>query len=79
MTSQQSGMGFFKQMFGGSWITQGIWVAAELGIADLLADGPQTAETLAEQTHTHSDALYAYSVLWPALESSRKTPTVVSR
>jgi hypothetical protein len=51
-------MDFFKQIFGGSWITQGVWVVAELGIADLLADGPQTAETLAEQTNTHGDALY---------------------
>lgn len=23
---------FFKQMFGGFWVTQGIWVAAELGL-----------------------------------------------
>jgi hypothetical protein len=59
MTSDESNMEFFKQqVFGGSWITQGIWVAAELGIADLLAAGPQTVEALAEQTHTHSGALY---------------------
>lgn len=58
MTSQQSGIDFFKQIFSGSWITQGVWVVAELGIADLLAEEPQTAETLAEQTHTNSDALY---------------------
>ncbi len=47
-----------NQIFVGSWITQGIFVAAELGIADLLTDGPRTAEELAEQTHTHSGALY---------------------
>jgi hypothetical protein len=41
-----------------AWNTQGIWVAAELGIADLLTEGPLTAEALAEQTHTHSGALY---------------------
>ena len=58
MTDDQSRMEFFKQMFGGSWITQGIWVAAELGIADLLTDGPRTAEELAEKTHTHGNALY---------------------
>jgi hypothetical protein len=58
MRDDKSNMEFFKQMFGGSWITQGIWVAAELGIADLLADGPQTAEELARKTNTHSDALY---------------------
>ena len=58
MTDDQSRMEFFRQMFGGSWITQGIWVAAELGIADLLADGPRTAGELAEKTHTHGNALY---------------------
>jgi hypothetical protein len=58
MTDDQSRMEFFKQMFGGSWITQGIWVAAELGIADLLTDGPRTAGELAEKTHTHGNALY---------------------
>lgn len=58
MTEDQSRMEFFKQMFGGSWITQGIWVAAELGIADLLTDGSRTAGELAEKTHTHSNALY---------------------
>ena len=58
MTDDQSRMEFFKQMFSGSWITQGIWVAAELGIADLLIDGPRTAGELAEKTHTHGNALY---------------------
>jgi len=51
-------MEFFRQMFGGSWITQAIWVAAELGIADLLADGPKTVEELSKKTNTPSDALY---------------------
>jgi SAM-dependent methyltransferase len=58
MTVDQSRMEFFKQMFSGSWITQGIWVAAELGIADLLIDGPRTAGELAEKTHTNGNALY---------------------
>jgi hypothetical protein len=42
----------------GSWFTQAIYVAAELGIADLLIDGPRTAEELAEDTNAHSGALY---------------------
>ncbi len=46
------------QMTLGNWITQGIYVAAELGIADLLNKGPQTAEELAAQTNTHSASLY---------------------
>ncbi len=58
MRDDRSNMEFFRQMFGGSWITQAIWVAAELGIADLLADGPKTVEELSKKTNTHSDALY---------------------
>ena len=57
MADDKPSMEFFKQIFGGSWITQGIWVVAELGIADLLANGPRTAGELAEKTQTHSEAL----------------------
>ncbi len=42
----------------GGWFTQAIYVAAELGIADLLIEGPRTAGELAEDTNTHSGALY---------------------
>ncbi|MFN6473165.1 MAG: hypothetical protein RMY36_026345 [Nostoc sp. SerVER01] len=33
-----------KQMIGGAWITQGIYVVAQLGIADLLKDGSKSVE-----------------------------------
>lgn len=46
-----------KQIIGG-WITQAIYVAAELGIADLLAERQRTAEEMAQHTGTHSGALY---------------------
>ena len=46
-----------KQMTGG-WITQAIYVASELGIADLLAEGPRTADELAQCTKAHGGALY---------------------
>ena len=58
MRQENSNIEFYKQMFSGSWVTQGISVAAELGIADLLADGPRTVEDLAERTNTNSSALY---------------------
>jgi len=58
MNGAPSGIEFYKQIFGGSWITQGIAVAAELGIADLLTQGPLTTEELAARTATHSGALY---------------------
>lgn len=47
-----------NKMLVGGWITQGIYVAAELGIADLLIDGPKTAKELAAQTATHDQSLY---------------------
>jgi hypothetical protein len=46
------------QMMSGLWVTRGIYVAAKLDIADLLKDGPQTAEQLAEATNSNADALY---------------------
>ena len=54
---QDSGF-FLQQIFNGSWMTQAVWVAAELGIADLLSDGPCSVETLAEKTNSQPDALY---------------------
>lgn len=56
-TQTQSSQQLLKQLTGG-WITQAIYVASELGIADLLAEGPQTADELAQCTKTHSGALY---------------------
>jgi hypothetical protein len=42
----------------GYWHTQAIYVAAKLGIADALADGPRTADELSAATQTHPRALY---------------------
>ncbi|QDT29192.1 methyltransferase [Gimesia panareensis] len=46
------------QMITGYWSSQAIYAAAKLGIADLLTEGPQTAEQLAVATETHAGALY---------------------
>ncbi len=40
------------------WLAAGISVAAELGIADLVKNGPRSIDDLADQTNTHSDSLY---------------------
>jgi hypothetical protein len=40
------------------WITKPIYVAAELGIADLLHGGPMNVEALARKTDTHAPTLY---------------------
>jgi len=40
------------------WRARALYAAAALGLADLLADGPRTAEDLAETTKTHAPSLY---------------------
>ncbi|HEX3835340.1 MAG TPA: methyltransferase [Steroidobacteraceae bacterium] len=44
-------------LINGSWIAQACYVTARLGIADLLAAGPRTAEDLAIATTTNAAAL----------------------
>ena len=46
-----------QQMTNGYWTTQIIYVAAKLGIADLLSHGPQAVDTLARATRTHAPTL----------------------
>ena len=46
------------QLICGTRITQSISVAARLGIADLLKDGPKPVEELAAATGTHAPSLY---------------------
>ena len=46
------------RMITGYWVSQGVYVAAKLGIADLLAAGPVHYEDLAGKTHTHAPSLY---------------------
>src|SRR5213595_3687794 len=46
------------QMIGGARVTQAIYVAARLNIADLLIDGPKTVDELALLSHTHPPSLY---------------------
>jgi predicted O-methyltransferase YrrM len=46
------------RLFRGFWVSRAIYVAAELGIADLLGDGPRTVADLAATTRTHPPSLY---------------------
>src|ERR1039457_952974 len=46
------------QMIQGFWMSRAIYVAAKLGIPDLLKDGPNTAANLAQSTGTHPPSLY---------------------
>jgi len=46
------------QMATGYWVSQAIYVAAKLGIADLLKDGPQSYVTLAARTGVDGPSLF---------------------
>jgi O-methyltransferase domain/Dimerisation domain len=46
------------QMISGYWVSQAVYVAAKLGVADLLADGPRPVEELAAATQTDAPSLH---------------------
>src|SRR5918998_3919766 len=46
------------QLMMGSLVSQAVYVAAKLSVADLLADGPRTAAELADVTGAHAPSLY---------------------
>lgn len=48
----------FMKLVLGKWINKPICVTAELGIADLLAEGPMSITDLAESSQTHAPSLY---------------------
>lgn len=54
----QSGAFALLDLIQGSVITQAIYVAAKLGIADVLGDGPLTAEEIAKRVDAHPDTTY---------------------
>jgi O-methyltransferase domain/Dimerisation domain len=47
-----------NRMLTGYWTTQALYVAAKLGIADLLTHGPRSADDLAQATEVHAPSLY---------------------
>lgn len=47
-----------RRMITGNWMSQAVYVAAKLRIADRLVDGAQPVELLAEATGTHARTLY---------------------
>ncbi|MFO1006341.1 MAG: methyltransferase [Planctomycetaceae bacterium] len=47
-----------NQLISGYMKTQAVYVAAKLGIADLLVKGGRTAEELAQATHMHAPSLF---------------------
>jgi hypothetical protein len=47
-----------RRLINGFQVSQAIYVAATLGVADLLAHGPRSSDELAEKTHTDAPSLY---------------------
>src|SRR5438093_181811 len=46
-----------SRMLSGYWVSQAVYVAAKLGLADLLKDAPRTAADLASVTKSHPRSL----------------------
>jgi hypothetical protein len=46
------------EMLNSHWITQALYVAAELGLPDLLAPGPQSSASLAQAMSVHAPSLH---------------------
>ena len=46
------------QLISGFWIARCVYLAAKLGIPDLLKDGPKTPDELAAATETHAPSLF---------------------
>ena len=57
MADAQSHAAKLRGLIEGYWITQAVYVAAKLGIADLLKGGAQPAAALAKATSTHALSL----------------------
>ncbi len=47
-----------NRMLTGYWSTQAVYVAAKLGIADLLVEGPRSVDDLAKAAKVHAASLY---------------------
>ena len=67
-----------NQLICGYGYSQCVYVAAKLGIADLLAHGPRSINDLAEETGTHPQSLYRVLRCSPASEFLPKSQAVPS-
>lgn len=56
--SHKSPMMAFVELVSGFWISQAMYVAAKLGIADLLTEEAKSIDELAQATDTHAPSLY---------------------
>jgi ubiquinone/menaquinone biosynthesis C-methylase UbiE len=58
MKSNELPPGQLMKFIVGKWISKPIYVAAELGIADMLAEGPKNIGELAQASQSHAPSLY---------------------
>ena len=58
MAGEISASAALRRMIHGYQVSQALYVAATLGIADLLIGGPLRVEELAEATSTHASSLH---------------------
>jgi hypothetical protein len=65
--SQRTAAATLLRMIWGTHISRAVYVVAELGIADLMADGPASSSELAVATRTHEPSLYRLLRLLAAL------------
>jgi hypothetical protein len=63
------------RMIQGLHISRAVYVAAKLGISDLLADGPRSSAELAQLTKAHAPSLYRILRLLAALNVLREQPS----
>jgi hypothetical protein len=64
------------RMANGFWETKALQVAAELGIADLIAERPKSADQLSKIVQAHSDSLYRLLRALASLVFSKRERTV---
>ena len=62
-----------NQLICGYWNSQCVYVAAKLGIADLLANGPLSIDDLADRTGMHPPSLFRVLRCLPASAFLRKS------
>jgi predicted O-methyltransferase YrrM len=46
------------QLIAGFWVSRAVYIAAKLGLSDLLKNGPKSVQELASSTGTHAPSLY---------------------
>jgi hypothetical protein len=73
VVSEPSPQDELARLMSGYWHTQAIHVAAKVGLADLLKDGPRAAEQLAARPGRTPARCTACCGRWPAWASSPRT------